>query len=122
MKAENIFLAALDKQTPAERQAYLDSACGSDAHLRVQLEGLLHSHEAAGSFLNAPLFDSAATTDGTEFASEFPAAPDDEFPLDFLAPATSPSALGRIGPYEVTERIGRGGCGPSARGHHPRGR
>ena len=63
MKAEDIFLAALERKSPAERVAYLDGACGDDAALRAQVEGLLRSNEEAGSFLNAPLFDGARTTD-----------------------------------------------------------
>ena len=38
-------------------------------------------------------------------------AADDEVPLGFLAPATRPDSLGRIGHYEVLEVIGQGGFG-----------
>ena len=31
--------------------------------------------------------------------------------LDFLAPSDRPECLGRLGPYEVLERIGQGGMG-----------
>jgi hypothetical protein len=34
MKAEEIFLAALEKSSPTERAAYLDQVCGDDAGLR----------------------------------------------------------------------------------------
>ena len=63
MKAEDIFFAALDKNTPAGRKTYLDEACGDDAGLRAQVEGLLHSHQEAGSFLDIPLFESLPTVD-----------------------------------------------------------
>src|SRR5262249_2594367 len=46
----------------------------------------------------------AQTTGGENGAS------DDE-PLTFLAPPTRPDALGRIGPYEVLQVVGRGGFG-----------
>ena len=36
---------------------------------------------------------------------------DDEPPLDFLGPPGTPGHLGRFGPYEVHELIGRGGMG-----------
>ena len=55
MTLEAIFLAAVEK-TPADRAAYLDAACGSDAELRAQVEALLRSHEEAGSLLEQPLF------------------------------------------------------------------
>lgn len=32
-------------------------------------------------------------------------------PIDFLAPATTPGTLGRLGPYDVTQVLGRGGFG-----------
>src|SRR5439155_591417 len=89
MKAEDIFLAAVDKKTAAERKAYLDSACGDDAELRAQVEGLLHSHEEAGSFLNAPLFDSPPTIDQPVVEK----------------PGT------RIGPYKLLQQVGEGGFG-----------
>ena len=41
MKAEEIFLAAVEKNSPGERAAYLDGACGKDAALRGQVEALL---------------------------------------------------------------------------------
>ena len=91
MKAEDIFLAALDKKVPAERQAYLDSACRDDADLRAQLEGLLHSHQAAGSFLDAPLFDSPPTID---------------------QPVVETGAkIRNFGDYELLEEIAVGGMG-----------
>jgi hypothetical protein len=37
--------------------------------------------------------------------------PDDEFSLDFLSPSDRPECLGRLGPYEVSESVGRGGMG-----------
>src|SRR5262245_34679072 len=106
MNAEDIFLAALQRQSPTERKAYLETTCRDNADLRAQVESLLHSHESAGSFLNAPLFETAPTID--------PASPSGEptaIPLDFLAPPTDSGTLGRIGHYDVTQTIGRGGMG-----------
>ena len=89
MQAEEIFLAALEKGTRAERQAYLDGACGHDAPLRAQVEGLLLAHEEAGSFLDFPLFDPAATVDRQ----------------------VGESLGAQIGPYKVLQQIGEGGFG-----------
>ncbi len=63
MQAEEIFLAAVEKKTPAERAAYLEGACGPNAELRAQVEGLIKSHAEAGSFLEQPLFHAKPTTD-----------------------------------------------------------
>ena len=47
---------------PEERQAYLDSACGTDADLRSEVESLIASHEEAGSqFLGAAAAGCSAT-------------------------------------------------------------
>src|SRR5262245_4099412 len=111
MKTEEIFLAALDKQTLAERQAYLDTVCGDNPDLRAQVEGLLRSHDQAGSFLDAPLFDPPPTIDRPAASSVRQSSALDKIPLDFLAPSHHPDSLGRIGTYRVTGVIGRGGMG-----------
>src|SRR4051812_38888264 len=36
---------------------------------------------------------------------------DQEISLDFLEPPKTPGSLGRLGPYEVSEVLGRGGFG-----------
>jgi serine/threonine protein kinase/WD40 repeat protein/tetratricopeptide (TPR) repeat protein len=90
MKPEDILLAAVEKKTPAERAAYLDGACGPDADLRAEVEALLQAHEAAGSFLEQPLFEPTPTVD------QLPAAE---------GPGT------RIGPYKLLQQIGEGGFG-----------
>jgi tetratricopeptide (TPR) repeat protein len=48
---ESIFAAAVEMSAD-ERAAYLNAICGADAALRGRVDGLLHSHEEAGSFLN----------------------------------------------------------------------
>jgi WD40 repeat protein/serine/threonine protein kinase len=90
MNVEEILMAAVEKQTPAERAAYLDGACGSDAALRFLVEGLLRSHEQAGSFLEQSLFESGPTTD----------TPPD--------PKKTGAVIGR---YKLLQQIGEGGMG-----------
>lgn len=87
---ETIFNAALQKGSTAERFAYLDGACGSDAELRGRLEALLRAHEEAGSFLDAPPDDPDATAESLRLAE---------------GPGTT------IGPYKLLQRIGEGGFG-----------
>jgi hypothetical protein len=86
---EDIFLATVAK-APADRAAYLEAACGSDAELRAQVEALPRSHEEAGSLLEQPLFRPGPTVD------EPPAAEQ---------PGVS------VGPYKLLEQIGEGGMG-----------
>ena len=83
---QEIFAAALACATPAERAAFLDARCGDDAALRRRVEALLAAAEAAGDFLEEPVFALAA--DGIT-----------EKPGD------------RIGRYKLLEKIGEGGCG-----------
>src|SRR5438552_11612469 len=90
MKAEEIFLAAVEKKACGERAAYVERACGADAALRAQVAALLQSHAQAGSFLEQPLFESPPTSD---------------------TPALAEGPGTRIGPYKLLQEIGAGGMG-----------
>src|SRR5579863_7497554 len=89
--AEDIFFAALEKSTPADRAAYLDVACGEDGNLRQRVERLLAAHPQIGSFLDpvGRAFDPTAVYQGT------------------------PELTGQVvaGRYKLLERIGEGGMG-----------
>ncbi|MCI0460327.1 MAG: hypothetical protein L0Z62_25520, partial [Gemmataceae bacterium] len=96
MTERDLFVAALQKEDPAQRQAYLDEACAQQPALRQQVENLLRLYEGAGSFLEKPAAESAATgplQDAAEQASS----------------GEAPGAL--IGPYKLIEQIGEGGMG-----------
>src|SRR6516162_1877179 len=54
---EEILHDAVALPSPAARAAFLDGACGADAALRALVEGLLAAHDAAGAFLERPLFE-----------------------------------------------------------------
>ncbi|HVM51376.1 MAG TPA: protein kinase [Candidatus Acidoferrum sp.] len=84
--AQSVFAEALRMRVPAERQAYLDRACGSDEALRQEVESLLNAHEQAGAFLQPTV------------ALALP-----------NAPAEKPGD--RIGRYKLLEQIGEGGFG-----------
>src|SRR6202521_1772562 len=74
---------------PEERQAYLESACGVDADLRMEVESLIAAHEEGGSqFLGA-------------------AAPE----VLQLAPSRTLTAGTKLGPYEIIAPLGAGGMG-----------
>jgi non-specific serine/threonine protein kinase/serine/threonine-protein kinase len=86
-----LFHAALER-SPAERQAYLAEACGSDAQLHERLAVLLASHDQIGSFLQPP---------DVEVASD---RPTQDLPAGRGAPD-------RIGHYEIRRLIASGGMG-----------
>jgi WD40 repeat protein/serine/threonine protein kinase len=88
-RVESIFVAALEKGTPAARIAFLDEACGSDLEVHHNVERLLHAQEHAGNFLQA------APVPATTVAE---------------APVTErPGTV--LGPYKLLEQIGEGGFG-----------
>jgi len=86
----DIFLKALETQSPSEREAYLQEACGSDAALRAKVEALLSSED--DSFLESPALEVGS------------AAVHAEEPL-LEGPGTV------IGRYKLREKIGEGGFG-----------
>jgi eukaryotic-like serine/threonine-protein kinase len=51
MNEESLFAAALEKPSPAERQAFLAQACGGDVALRERVERLLAADERRGGIL-----------------------------------------------------------------------
>ena len=119
MNERSIFFEALDRDTPAERSAYLDAVCGGDAALRQRVEALLRSHEEAGDFLDktAPerlAAEQAAPSDLGQTQRES-LVDDGAEPLSFLSPSARPGSLGQLGHYEVLEVLGRGGDRKSTR-------
>jgi serine/threonine protein kinase len=109
----DLFAAAVAAADPAERAALLDRECAGDPVKRARLEALLRAHDRPDSLLDRPAVaphepDTATThTIGHEGGG----AADGEVPLGFLAPATRPDSLGRIGHYEILQVLGHGGFG-----------
>ena len=83
---KSIFAAAVALRTPAERQAYLDEACGSDVALKAGITALLRARE-----------------DQTNFLNQFIPAPESVL-NDFV------EVYGTVvGRYKLLEKIGEGG-------------
>src|SRR5262249_1594408 len=93
-KANDVFLAAAEVESPAERQLFLDQHCGVDAALRAQVESLLAASAKVGSFLNEPAAQALPGSRGT---------------ADYEPIAERPGTA--IGPYTLREQIGEGGFG-----------
>ena len=85
---DSIFCAAVEIESPSERAAYLDNACGDDVGLRRRVDKLLRAHLQAGSFME--------DADVSHPTLEQP-------PLE--QPGT------KIGPYKLLQQIGEGGFG-----------
>jgi serine/threonine protein kinase len=91
---ETILAQAVEIAGAAERQAFVEQACGGDPELKRRVERLIGNHFRAGSFLERPAV--AMHPDGA--AGWEPAAS-----------ADGPGTV--IGPYKLLEQIGEGGMG-----------
>ena len=91
---------------PELEQAELNDHLETCASCRRTLERL-----AAGSQLWAGLRELAGTTQHHGAPQLVGANAERDPSLDFLAPSDCAGSLGRLGPYEVTELLGRGGFG-----------
>ncbi len=90
MTERDIFIAALQQEGAAARQAFLEEACRGDEALRRGVRALLEAHERAGHFLESP-------------------APGLVTTLDEPAVCERPGAA--VGPYKLLEPLGEGGFG-----------
>ena len=97
-----LFIGALGKENPADREAYLRTVCGENPALRRRLEDLLQEQALVGGFLERPVLADAA-------GAVPDAARDHRF--HELTGAVTEQAGDRIGPYKLLEKIGEGGCG-----------
>jgi serine/threonine protein kinase/tetratricopeptide (TPR) repeat protein len=91
MREDEILLAALQKQEPAEREAYLRQVCAGDNVLRQRLDELLSAHAAW----------------------DIPTCPPPEPPgsVAMTGPYGVASVGQRVGAYKLLQRLGEGGMG-----------
>jgi serine/threonine protein kinase/tetratricopeptide (TPR) repeat protein len=89
-KLREVFHAALERCTPAQRDAYLEQACAGDEELRRQVALLLNAHAKENGPLDREAFDSGWTG-------------------AYESPTERPGEV--VGPYKLLEQIGEGGFG-----------
>ena len=90
VKAREIFLQAVELDSPGKRLEFLDGACASNEPLRREVERLIGAHEQLSSFMECPAAPFCDTAN--------------------WAPVTeSPGTV--VGPYQLLEQIGEGGFG-----------
>jgi len=88
LNPKQIFLEALEQNSPADLQRYLDEACGNNVEVRSRVEALLLAHRDVGNFLGGPP----------------PPNPTLDEPI-----TERPGTI--IGPYKLLEQVGEGGFG-----------
>lgn len=99
-REREIFLAALDRLNPEDREAYLKAACGDDPALRRDIDELLREHAASGRFLEDPAVKTVPR--GEPSTAKIPSQ-------HVARVREEPGA--RIGRYRLLQTIGEGGCG-----------
>jgi WD40 repeat protein len=140
MNERDIFIAALQQPSCAQRKKFLDEACGGDETLRRDVETLLAAHARAGSFLREPalvpvgavvtVWDNEAAR-ARQRAGPCPVGGSDEVSLmasrsatvdllpggqdssaDSVTLVAGDAAVPPVVPgYEVLDELGRGGVG-----------
>jgi serine/threonine protein kinase/tetratricopeptide (TPR) repeat protein len=90
MNERDIFIDALQIESPNDRQAFLDRVCGGDSSLRERVEALLRAHDKGNSFLESPPIAAQDATIEQTITEK---------------PGTV------IGPYKLLQKIGEGGFG-----------
>lgn len=105
-----IFDRALEIESPAEREAYLATACAGHPAVREQVESLLRSAAAAGSFLEVPLAPAVQLT--SAFTPNAPNTPNSEATSSHVSagPSEAPGVV-ISGKYLLLNMIGEGGMG-----------
>jgi serine/threonine protein kinase len=111
MNEESVFATALEKNSPRERQAFLDEACAGNAELRAQVEELLRADADAGSFLEHSPADVDATVVSEPSSRDTLNSGNWFSRLPFLAPCDKPDRIGKLDVYEIIEVVGHGGMG-----------
>ncbi|MEM9419584.1 MAG: WD40 repeat domain-containing serine/threonine protein kinase [Planctomycetota bacterium] len=102
-REKELFLEALDIESPASRRVYLDQVCGDDKVLRDRLEGLLGASEPTDGFLDP---DRYAELKREREALTLELAEEGRFLSDLSGLR---DAIGED--YELLEEIGRGSMG-----------
>jgi serine/threonine-protein kinase len=111
---KDIFLATVEKPSPADRAAFLDEACAGDAALRGRVEALLKAHDEPGSFLEKPAVELAHEPDPGAMPEEAgQAAGPPMFESGSTGPYDPPPERPGtvIGPYKLLQLLGEGGMG-----------
>ncbi|HKA05817.1 MAG TPA: hypothetical protein VKD71_01085, partial [Gemmataceae bacterium] len=130
MTDRDLFIAALDRADPAERDAWLDQACAGDADCRRRVDVLLRAHDQASKFLADPaagqLGAESDDTTRTAHVAHVAHSADETTPATaidlhaLLTPTDKPGLIGTLDHYEIQEVVGTGGMGVVLKAFDPK--
>ncbi|MFT3881213.1 MAG: tetratricopeptide repeat protein [Gemmatales bacterium] len=100
---ESLFIQALQKKNPGDREAFLREACADDDQLKKRVEGLLMAHEAASLFMQKPIVPRNIAT-----AETLPPQAERPSPSHVVGKSSDKVFAGR---FKIREKLGEGGMG-----------
>ena len=83
-RVKALFLAAIERDDPADRRAFLDAEVGGDAELRDRLDALLAAYDQPPGALDRPLGADPEATDGPDATRSVSSPPPRATPDDGL--------------------------------------
>ena len=104
-REKEIFQAALARQSPGERAAFLEGVCGTDAELLDRVRALLREYEASTGLLAQPIAARRGTIPETPEELAAKSKPKERFGEQDLK---GQEIAGR---YKLLQRLGEGGMG-----------
>jgi serine/threonine protein kinase/tetratricopeptide (TPR) repeat protein len=116
-RVKAVFLAAIEREDPVERRAFLDGEVGDDAELRGRLAALLAAYDQPPGALDRPLAADPEATDGSHatrsVSSPPPGGIGDDGPTVDRSKDDGPDLLDAIiaDRYKIRQEIGEGGMG-----------
>jgi WD40 repeat protein/serine/threonine protein kinase len=99
--AEALFLAALERATTRERDAFLQAACAAHPELLQRVRQLLAAHQESRGPLDAPAVGPGGLLDPNATIGAPAATP----------PTAAEGPGAHVGPYKLLQQIGEGGMG-----------
>ncbi|MEK7855290.1 MAG: protein kinase [Acidobacteriota bacterium] len=104
-RIEAVFQAAIDLSLQ-ERKKFLETECGEDVDLRLEVERLLASDDSAADFIESPIWTDSSflnTSAKKEISDSFNDAALDDAADGYLGKL--------VGAFRLTREIGKGGMG-----------
>ncbi len=116
-RVKALFLAAIERGDPADRQAFLRTEVGDDAELRDRLDALLAAYEQPSGALDRPLASDPLSTEALDatrsVSAPLPAGAGDDSATLGQPAHDGPNVIDTViaDRYKIRQEIGEGGMG-----------